>query len=325
MAPVCRALATLGGMKILLPDTMPLSPELPAGWEAVSVDARAEIPTEHHDAEVLVVWGASRRHLESAAQNLSGLRLVQSLSAGMEGILAAGFADDVILASGVGLHSRTVSEHALALILALVRRLPAALAAQERHDWSEEIGGLQPLNPPERLTTLLGARVLIWGFGDIGQTLAPLLSALGAEVIGVARTAGERGGFEVITAEELPERLGRTDVLVDILPGGEQTRHMIDAEVLAALPSRAIVVNVGRGTTIDQEALARALNQGQIGGAGLDVTDPEPLPSDDPLWEAENLILTPHAAGGRPVGADERIAANLRALGGEGPIMHRER
>ena len=97
-------------MKILLPDTMPLDPTLPEGWEAVVVDAREEIPAAHHDAAALVVWGSSRRHLESAAQHLGGLRLVQSLAAGVEGILAAGFSEDVVVTTGAGLHSRTVSE-----------------------------------------------------------------------------------------------------------------------------------------------------------------------------------------------------------------------
>lgn len=309
-------------MKILLPDTMPFDLDLPAGWESVVVDARAEIPAEHHDAAVLVVWGSSRRHLASAAETLDELRLVQSLAAGVDGILAAGFAEDVAIATGAGLHSRTVTEHTLALLLALVRRVPASLQAQSRHEWSEELGGLQPLNPEGKLTTLLGARVLIWGFGQIGQTLAPVLQALGAEVRGVARSAGDRGGFPVLAESEVADALGETDVLVDILPSTEATARAIDADVLAALPDHALVVNVGRGTTVDQEALIAALRSGTIGGAALDVTDPEPLPADDPLWDAPRLIITPHAAGGRPVGAEERIVHNLRAIDGGGTLLH---
>src|SRR5690606_29897898 len=114
----------LSSMKIILPDTMPLAPDLPEGWEAVTVDARAEIPAEHHDAEALVVWGPSRRHLASAAKELTRLRFIQSLSAGIDAIEAAGFDERVVIATGAGLHSQTVSEHALALLLALVRRLP---------------------------------------------------------------------------------------------------------------------------------------------------------------------------------------------------------
>jgi len=301
-------------MKIILPDTMPLAPELPEGWEAVTVDARAEIPAEHHDAAALVVWGPSRRHLASAARDLQDLRLIQSLSAGIDAIEAAGFGDQVRIATGAGLHSRTVSEHALALLLALVRRLPEAADAQRRRTWDRELGGVQELHPEGRVTTLIGARVLVWGFGQIGQHLAPILAALGAEVRGVARSAGERSGFPVIAESEIGAELGETDVLINILPATEQTRHAVDADVLAALPDRALLINVGRGDTVDQVALKAALEAGGIGGAGLDVTSPEPLPAEDPLWDAPNLIITPHGAGGRPVGADERISRNLAAF-----------
>lgn len=312
------------GMKILLPDTVPLDPALPEGWEAVVVDARAEIPAAHRDAEVLVVWGASRRHLASAAQDLPSLRLVQSLSAGVEGILAAGFADEVVIAAGSGLHSQTVSEHALALLLSLLRRLPESREAQQRGEWSTELGGLHPLHPEGRLTTLIGARVLIWGFGQIGQTLAPILRSLGAEVRGAARSAGTRGGFPVIADQDVLDALPEVDVLVNILPATEQTQGAVGREVLAALPDHAILINVGRGATVDQAALREALEAGTLGGAGLDVTDPEPLPAEDPLWAAPRLLITPHAAGGRPVGADERIAANVQALRDGQEILHVE-
>jgi phosphoglycerate dehydrogenase-like enzyme len=309
-------------MKILLPDTVPLNPELPEGWEAVVIDARAEIPAEHHDAAVLVVWGASRRHLASAAAELTGLRLVQSLSAGVDGILAAGFAEEVVIAAGAGLHSLTVSEHTLALLLSLLRRLPESREAQQRHEWSEELGGLQPLRPEGRLTSLLGARVLIWGFGEIGQTLAPTLKALGAQVRGAARSAGTRAGFEVIAEEDVLGALGEVDVLIDILPATEATTGIVGREVLAALPDHALLLNVGRGTTVDQVALREALEAGTLGSAAIDVTDPEPLPADDPLWDAPRLLITPHAAGGRPVGADERISENLRALVADDELLH---
>jgi phosphoglycerate dehydrogenase-like enzyme len=164
------------------------------------------------------------------------------------------------------------------------------------------------------VTTLLGARVLIWGFGAIGQTIAPLLDQLGAQVRGVARSSGERSGFAVIAEDDLPQELGRTDVLLMILPSTPATAQALDAERLAALPAHAYVVNVGRGSTVDESALVAALSDGRIAGAALDVTSTEPLQPDSPLWDAPNLVLTPHAAGGRPVGADELISANLAAL-----------
>jgi phosphoglycerate dehydrogenase-like enzyme len=301
-------------MKLLLPDSLPLSPELPEGVTAVTYAATAPVPAEHRDAEGLVVWGSSASDLAAVAGRMPRLRWVQSLAAGPDAVLAAGFGDDVVITSGAGLHDATVTEHALALVLALVRRLPAAARAQAEHRWARELGGLQPLHPEGAVTTLLGARVLVWGFGAIGQTLAPVLRALGATVRGVARSAGERAGFPVVAAADLEAELGRTDVLVMVLPATAATRHALDDRRLAALPAHAYVVNVGRGSTLDEAALVAALRAGRLAGAALDVTATEPLPADSPLWTAPNLLLTPHAAGGRPVGADALVAANAAAL-----------
>src|SRR5699024_2692496 len=170
--------------------------------------------------------------------------------------------DLVVIATGAGLHSRTVSEHSLALLLSLVRRLPESREAQQRHEWSSELGGLQPLHPEGRLTTLLGARVLIWGLGQIGQTLAPSLQALGAQVRGAARSAGTRAGCEVIAESDVMAALPEVDVLIDILPATEATAGAVGREVLAALPDHAILLNVGRGATVDQVALREALEAG---------------------------------------------------------------
>ena len=301
-------------MKILLPDSLPLAPSVPEGVETVPYDVSAPVPDAHLDAEALVVWGSSGADVRAVAGRMPRLRWVQSLAAGPDSVLAAGFPDDVVITSGSGLHDRPVTEHALALVLALVRRLPAAARAQTEHRWADEIGGLQPLHPEGAVTTLLGARVLIWGFGAIGQTVAPLLAQLGAEVRGVARSSGERSGFAVVAEDDLLQELGQTDVLVMILPSTPATAQALDAERLAALPAHAYVVNVGRGSTVDEPALVAALSEGRIAGAALDVTSTEPLPADSPLWDAPDLVLTPHAAGGRPVGADELISANLAAL-----------
>ena len=301
-------------MKVLLPDSLPLDPALPEGVEAVRYDATAPVPDEHLDAEALVVWGSSTGDLRAVAGRMPRLRWIQTLAAGPDAVLAAGFPDGVLVTSGQGLHDRPVTEHALALVLALLRRLPAALAAQAGHRWADELGGLQPLHPEGAVTTLLDARVLVWGFGSIGQTLAPLLQALGAQVRGVGRSAGERAGFPVVAEDRLEAELRQTDVLVMILPATPATTHALDAGRLSALPRHALVVNVGRGATVDEPALVAALREGDVAGAALDVTEVEPLPADSPLWDAPNLLLTPHAAGGRPVGADELVAANLAAL-----------
>ncbi len=306
-------------MKVLLPNTIELNPQLPEGVTAVTYESATPIPAEHLDAEVLVDWEVRRKMVADAAGRLPNLKLVQALSAGADGVLNAHFDESVAICSGVGLHDHTVTEHTMALTLALLRRLPASLRAQQRGEWAWELGGSQTMRTDDHITTLLDARVLVWGFGSIAQTLAPVLQSLGAHVTGVARTAGERSGFEVITEEDLPRELPHTDLLIMILPGLPGTQNVLNAERLAMLPETALVVNVGRGTTVDEDALLTALQEGSIAGAALDVTAKEPLPHDSPLWDAPNLIITPHAAGGRPIGADELIAANVRALlnGGE--------
>lgn len=306
-------------MKLLLPDTVPLHPTLPDGVDVVVYGRRAPVPPEHRDAEAVVLWASRQDWLEQAARDLTRVRLVQSLSAGTDAIEAAGFRDGAAICSGVGLHDITVAEHTLGLVLAAARRLDVAVRAVDSHRWARELSVDQPLDNATSFTMVHGARVVIWGFGGIGQRLAGHLRALGAEVTGVARTAGERAGFPVVTQADLPRVLAVADVLVNVLPATEETQRAVSAEVLALLPRKAWLVNVGRGATVDQVALAAALHDGVIAGAALDVTTPEPLPAEDPLWDAPNLILTPHCAGGRPLGADELIAANVRALlAGEG-------
>lgn len=301
-------------MKILLPDVLPMRPELPSGIEVVVYEARRPVPEDHADAEILVSWGHGGDVLAENARRLSRVRLVQGLAAGSDALLAAGFGPKVELCSGVGLHDRPVAEHALALILALVRRLPACAAAQAQARWAEEFAGVQPLHPPGPVTTLLDARVLLWGFGGIAATLAPMLDALGARVRGVARSPGERAGFEILAEADLDAALAEADVLVDILPATPATAHALDARRLRLLPDHAYVVNVGRGATLDEAALVAALHAGTIAGAALDVMETEPLPADSPLWSAPNLVLTPHCAGGRPIGADDLVSHNVAAL-----------
>lgn len=305
-------------MKILLPTSVPLAPALPDGVVAVPYDVAAPFPREHLDAEALVVWANAGDVLAREVARLTRLRWVQTLAAGPDHVLALDLPADVVITSGRSLHDLPVAEHALALVLAAARRLDLAVRAQEEHRWADELGGAQPWGNADRLTTLSGAHVVIWGFGSIAATLAPYLTMLGARVTGVARSAGERSGVPVVTRAELPDVLPDADVLVLVLPATAGTRGALDAATLALLPRRAWVVNVGRGTTLDEDALLGALRAGRIAGAALDVVATEPLPAGSPLWDAPNVILTPHAAGGRPVGAEALVAANVRAwLAGE--------
>lgn len=301
-------------LTVLVPTTVPLPDGAPGDHAYVPYDPARPIPAEHEDADVLIVWGNPGDLLEDAARRLGDLRLVQLLSAGSDHAIDAGFAPQVAIASGRGLHDRPVTEHTLALVLAAARRLDLTLEAQRRREWAHELGGIQAEPSPGRFSTLRGARVLVWGYGSIGRTLAPHLAALGAEVTGAARSARQEGPVRVVDESSMLDELAATDVVVMILPSTPATRHALDAEKLGALPTHAWVVNVGRGDTVDSGALVDALHAGRIGGAALDVTDPEPLPPGSPLWDAPNLILTPHAAGGRPLGWRDLLSRNLEAL-----------
>ena len=306
-------------MKILLPTSISLDlplDETVDGVEHVSYDPTLPVPEEHTDADALVVWGNPADQLADAAHRLTSVRWVQALAAGPDAVVAAGFAPDVVITSGRSLHDGPVSEHTLALALAAARRLDLMLDAQRESRWAEELGGSQSADRSTYpgLGTLAGSSVTVWGFGSIGQALAPLLSMLGADVVGVATTPGERNGFPVITEDDLPARLAETDLLVAILPATPATEKVISQEVFDALPTHAWVVNVGRGSTLDEVALEKVLRAGTLGGAALDVTAVEPLPADSSLWTTPNVVITPHAAGGRPQGAGRLVAENLAAF-----------
>lgn len=300
---------------VLLPSSIALSPAVPDGVRTVTYDVEQPVPEELADADALVAWGNPTSQLADAARRMGRLRWVQTLAAGPDAVLAAGFAPHVQITSGRGLHDGPVAEHTLALVLAAARRLPELVRAQDEHRWAAELGGMQQL-PHEggEFRSLSGARVLIWGFGSIAARLAPLLTVLGAQVVGVASRSGERAGYPVISPDEVPRALPGTDVLIGILPATATTRRALDAGVFARLPRHAWVVNVGRGSTLDEEALLAAVQHGTIAGAALDVFQTEPLPPTSPLWDEPRILITPHAAGGRPVGADTLLTDNIGAF-----------
>lgn len=295
---------------ILIPNL--ITAEIPTGQATVAIyDPTVPLPKSMLDADVLVVWGMSDENLVDAAKRLRKVKWVQVLSAGADAALAAGFAHEVVITNGRSLHDRPVAEHALTLVLAAARSLHTLARAQLGHRWAGELGGVQEEPSIGRFSTLRGARVLIWGFGSIGSTLAPHLTALGANVTGAARTARRERDYDVIATSDIAAVLPTTDVLIMTLPATAGTEKALSREMLAQLPSHAWVVNVGRGATIDEEALIDHLRSRSIGGAALDVTRIEPLPVESELWDLPNAIITPHAAGGRPLGAADLIIENL--------------
>lgn len=303
-------------MKLLVPDTVVLDrAQLPEAVQVVAYVAGADpVPEEHCDADALVAWGNQPQQLAAFARDLPRLRWVQSLAAGPDAVLAAGFPPEVTITGGQGLHDVYVAEHALALILAAIRRIPTMVRAQEQHRWLSELGGQVQARQPEKVWSLTGARVAVWGFGGIGRRLAFYLAALGATVTGIARSSGSRDGFPVVGPDGITDLLRATDILVLALPNLPSTHHALDAESIALLRKEAFVVNVGRGATVDEEALIRALASGELAGAALDVFADEPLPKESELWTLPNVLVSPHAAGGRPLGAADLIARNAVAF-----------
>lgn len=302
-------------MKLLYPTSLKLDVESLKGFsvDLKPYDVKKPLPEDLVDAEAMITWTNSPDNLKDAASRMKNLKWIQSLAAGPNDVLGAGFdASKIKVTTGSGLHDWTVAEHTLGMLLTAARKFHEMRDYQNQGKWPAHLGGPQPDRPAGAFTSLRGANVVIWGFGNIGKTLAPWLTALGANVSGVARSSGVRNGVQVYSEDQLGELLPKTDALVMILPGSDSTKHALNADRMKQLAKHAWVVNVGRGTTIDEDALLKALEAGEIGGAALDVFEKEPLPEGNPLYKAKNLVLSPHAAGGRPQGAETLIADNLR-------------
>jgi len=240
------------------------------------------------------------------------------LAAGPDAILKAGFRPEAVLCNGVGLHNHPVTEHTLALVLAAARSLPEMFTAQQQGVWDRSLGDIEPIRAEPKFTTLRNARVLIWGYGTIARTLAPVLQQLGATVTGVATTGRDENGVRVIASEDIDTELAHTDVVIMLLPNLPETHDVMHLERMRLLPKHAWIINVGRGNSLNETDLDQALREGVIAGAAIDVAKQEPLPADSPLWNTPRLIITPHAAGGRPVDPEKLIEKNLaKFLAGE--------
>ena len=309
-------------MKLLYPTSLVLDVSSLEGF-GVSLhpyDVHKPIPENLIDAEILVTW--ANTNLPDAAKRMHNLRWIQSLFAGPNDVLAAGFSPYIKVTAGTNLHDETVTEHALALLLSAARRLYEMRDYQNEGKWPGHLGGFLPDRPKGSFTSLKGANILLWGMGNIGRKLAPHLVALGANIQGVGLYEEIIDGIQVQTNAALPDLLPKTDAMIMVLPGSKATFHALNAERLALLPKHAWVINVGRGACVDENALAQALKDGTIGGAALDVFHTEPLPASSPLWKAPNLIVSPHAAGGKPRYSEALIAENLRRFLAGQPLKH---
>ena len=212
------------------------------------------------------------------------------------------------------------AHHVLAMMLGQVRQLPQSRADQlTTRGWAYEARRYDS-------SLLTGGSVLILGFGTIGRRLAAYLAPFGMDVAAVRRTQAVEDGVRLVPPGELNDAFGAADHIVNLLPDNAGTRSYFDAARFAAMKPGAYFYNVGRGKTVDQPALLDALESRHLGGAYLDVTDPEPLPPDHPLWSAPNCFITPHTGGGRR-DQDEALVrhflANLARLERGEPLANR--
>jgi phosphoglycerate dehydrogenase-like enzyme len=283
-----------------------LRAEFPA-VEFVSAPGRERMAEAIGPCEV-VYGGHITAEMVAAAP---GLRWVQAFSAGVNHLpLEEMAARGITLTNASGAHGVPIAENILAMMLAFAIRLPDLVEARQRREW---ISG----RIHQEKTELDGQTLLVIGLGGIGGALAQKAKGLGMRVLGFRRRAlpPPPGVDAMVSSEELPDALAQADHVALCLPLTDETTAFLDEPELSRMKPTAYVYNVGRGRSLAREALLRALREGRIAGAGLDVTDPEPLPPDDPLWSLPNVILTQHTSGWSPH-LDRRVtdifAGNLR-------------
>jgi phosphoglycerate dehydrogenase-like enzyme len=258
--------------------------EVPATVELEVCEDVRRLPSDPAAVRFWVPPFSSGVHPVTLLPRLSSLQAVQLLSAGADAWVAQ-VPDGVVLCDARGVHDASTSEWVLTATLAALRRFPAFARAQQRHEW---VSGETPTDE------LTGKRVLLIGAGSIGAAIAAKMAPFDVALTRVARTA--RPDEDVHGVDELPALLPHAEVVVLVVPLTEQTRGLVDADFLTALPDDALLVNAARGPVVDTGALLAEVRTGRI-RAALDVTDPEPLPAGHGLWDLPNVLLTPHVGG----------------------------
>ena len=229
----------------------------------------------------------------------TSLKWVSTIYAGLDAFpLQQLKAQGARLTNGVGINTNAVAEYAVMGMLALAKRLPDVVRAQDRAEWLKDAPGKVELE---------GSKALIVGYGAIGQRIARQLRGFGVEVTGVRRNP--RGEPDMLGPDDWKSRLAEFDWVILAAPATAETARIIGADELRAMKRSAYLVNIARGTVIDQEALIAALHAGEIAGAHLDVADPEPLPPEHPLWRAPNALITMHLSGRAQTNMFPRAAA----------------
>jgi phosphoglycerate dehydrogenase-like enzyme len=240
-------------------------------------------------SDVILAWRPRSALLQPAWGKADAVRWIQSASAGVDALLFPELVEsDVVVTNARGVFDDAIAEYVIGMILMLAKGLPGVLARQAEKRWDHR-----------DTETLALKRVLVVGVGSIGRAVGRTCGALGMMVRGVGSTArGRDDVFRVVYgSDELADACAWADYVVNVLPGTDRTRHLFDRDVIAAMRPTARFVNVGRGSTVDETALARALQDGGLAGAALDVFEEEPLPAESPLWDMPNVIVSPHMAG----------------------------
>ena len=242
-------------------------------------------------ADVLIGWSLSPEQLRAA----KNLRWIYSITAAVDQFLYPELiSSEIALTNAGSVHGPVVAEHAIAMLLALAKRLPSAVRYQERRKWAmEAIWNEQP-----RPREVRGANVVVIGLGSIGAEVASMAASLKMHVIGVREhpERGMAGAHEVVGYGSMDSAIARADFVVLAAPLTERTRHLIDARRLQLFKPTAFLINVSRGALVDEGALVKALRDRKIAGAALDVFEQEPLSRWSPLWKMPQVLITPHTA-----------------------------
>jgi phosphoglycerate dehydrogenase-like enzyme len=249
------------------------------------------LPVELPDTDIFVGYSLRAEQLTHAKK----LKWIHSTAAGVAQLMYPELRDSgIVVTNPSGVFSRPMAEHTMGLLLSLARNFPDSTRHQDRSHWGQQ----EIWDKPQRLTELSGQVLLIVGFGSIGRELAKRARAFDMRVWGVTRSGkGDTTHAEkIVAAHQLEEALPHADYVVIAAPETSETRHLIGARQIARMKPGARLINVGRGSLLDESALIHALETGALGGAALDVTSVEPLPPESPLWKVRNLFITPHTS-----------------------------
>ena len=257
-----------------------------AGGSLLFAESEDDIPSDWQDCDIIYGFGVKN------AKTNKNLKWFAAPSAGVDFLLKPGFFanEDCLVTNSSGAYGVTIAEHIIAVTLMMMRKLDYSYSESLKGNWTS----------PRPQKSLKDCRILVLGTGDIGCCFARRAKAFEPESItGVSRSGNcsDPAFDSVKKVSELDSLLPSADLLVMSLPDTPETRDILNRERIALLPEGAYVVNVGRGSAIDEDALCGSLNSGKLGGAALDVFKTEPLPSDSKLWNTKNLLITPHVAG----------------------------